>query len=60
MGKKYIKIEKKYEKNSILEEKVTKKWKILINNEIIYYKTDDKKINDIVVAELFMNKTAKK
>jgi len=42
-----------------LEEKVTKKWKILINNEIIYYETDDEKINDMVVAESFMNKTAK-
>ena len=52
-------MEKKYEKNASLEEKVTKKWKITINNEIIYYETDDENIKDIIVAELFMNKTAK-
>lgn len=52
-------MEKKDEKTPILEKKSTKKWKILINNEINYYETDDEKVNDIVVAELFMNKTIK-
>lgn len=52
-------MEKKDDKTLILEKKSTKKWKILINNEINYYETDDEKINDIVVAELFMNKTIK-
>ena len=49
-------MEKKDEKNTILDEKITKKWKILINNEINFYETDDEKINDIAVVELFMNK----
>jgi hypothetical protein len=52
-------MEKKDEKTPILEKKSTKKWKILINNEINYHETDDEKVNDIVVAELFMNKTIK-
>jgi hypothetical protein len=52
-------MEKKDEKRAILEKKINKKWKITINNEINYYETDDEKINDIVVAELFMNKTVK-
>ena len=50
---------KKDDKTPILEKKSTKKWKILINNEINFYETDDKKIKDIDVAELFMNKTIK-
>jgi hypothetical protein len=52
-------MEKKDDKTLILEKKSTKKWKILINNEINYYETDDEKIKDIDVAELFMNKTIK-
>jgi hypothetical protein len=52
-------MEKKDEKTVVLEKKSTKKWKILINNEINYYETDDKKIKDIDVVELFMNKTIK-
>lgn len=53
-------MEKKDEKMVVLEKKSTKKWKILINNEINYYETDDEKIKDIDVVELFMNKTVKK
>ena len=52
-------MEKKDEKTVVLEKKSTKKWKILINNEINYYETDEKKIKDIDVVELFMNKTIK-
>jgi molybdopterin converting factor small subunit len=52
-------MEKKDEKTVVLEKKSTKKWKILINNEINYYETDDEKIKDIDVVELFMNKTVK-
>jgi hypothetical protein len=52
-------MEKKDKKTPILEKKSIKKWKILINNEINYYETDDEKIKDIDVAELFMNKNIK-
>ena len=53
-------MEKKDDKTPILEKKSTKKWKILINNEINYYETDDKKIKDIDVAELFIKNFIKK
>jgi molybdopterin converting factor small subunit len=53
-------MEKKDEKRVVFEKKSTKKWKILINNEINYYETDDEKIKDIDVVELFMNKNSKK
>jgi hypothetical protein len=50
-------MEKKDDKPLILEKKSIKKWKIVIDEEVNYYETDDEKINDIAVAELFMNKT---
>jgi hypothetical protein len=59
MEKKYIKMEKKAEKTPILEKKSTKKWKIVINNEVNYYETDDENTSDLDVAELFMRKSAK-
>lgn len=52
-------MEKKDEKIPILEKKNIKKWKILINNEINYYETDDQNITDIDVAKLFMQKNSK-
>lgn len=52
-------MEKKDEKNTILEKKTTKIWKILINNEINYYETDDQKLTDLDVAKLFMQKNRK-
>jgi len=52
-------MEKKDEKTPILEKKSTKKWKIVINNEVNYYETDDENTSDLDVAELFMRKSAK-
>lgn len=52
-------MEKKDEKTPISEKKSTKKWKLLINNEINYYETDDQNITDINVVEVFMKKTVK-
>ena len=52
-------MEKKDEKNTILEKKTTKIWKILINNEINYYETDYQNITDIDIVELFMQKSSK-
>ena len=52
-------MEKKDEKTPILEKKITKKWKILINNKINYYETDDQNITDIDIVELFIQKSSK-
>jgi hypothetical protein len=53
-------MEKNDEKTPYLEKKSTKIWKILINNEINYYETDDEKLSDLDIAKLFIQNSSKK
>ena len=52
-------MEKKDEKIPILEKKNIKKWKIVIDDEVNYYETDDENTSDLDMAELFMRKSTK-